>query len=277
MPGVLTRLRDALRPARRTPRVVTTDASTEDALAFECNLCGADNVTARSLLQRELPSCRQCGSTVRFRAIGHLVVREVLGGEAPLTAVASHRRIRGIGLSDADAYAAPLRRRFDYTNTFFHAEPRLDITDVPDALAGRHRFVIASDVFEHVAPPVARAFIGARKLLAPGGVLILTVPFALEGDTVEHFSDLHRFRIDDAAGRPVLHNTTRDGREQRFGDLVFHGGDGATLEMRLFSRDGIVRELEAAGFSQVRFCGEPCERFGIVWPEPWSIPIVARP
>ncbi|HVE49743.1 MAG TPA: methyltransferase domain-containing protein [Casimicrobiaceae bacterium] len=214
---------------------------------------------------------------MRFRSIAHLVVRELLGSELPLNDVRRAETIRGIGLSDAPAYAVPLAKRFDYTNTFFHARPRLDITDIPDSLSHRYRFVISSDVFEHVAPPVSRAFEGARKLLADDGFLVLTVPFSLDADTVEHFPELHDFRIEGRGAAAVLQNRTRDGRTQRFHDLVFHGGQGATLEMRLFARASLERELLAAGFSNVRFCDESYLPFGIVWRHPWSIPIVARP
>ena len=40
--------------------------------------------------------------------------------------------------------------------------------------------------------------------------------------------------------------------------------------------DALLRELGRAGFSSVRIADEPCLRFGIHWPEPWSVPIVAR-
>lgn len=244
---------------------------------FVCNLCGAANRVAPDRLARELPSCEKCGSTVRFRSIAQLLVHELIGEDRSLQDVPNLPGLVGIGLTDAPAYAKPLARRFTYTNTFFDTEPRLDITRVPDALAGRHDFVIASDVFEHVVPPVSRAFDGARRLLRPDGVLILTVPFSLDAETIEHFPDLHDFSIvDDAQGR-TLQNRTLDGRTQTFDRLVFHGGDGATLEMRLFSRSSLERDLHAAGFSRVRFADEPCEHFGIEWPKPWSVPVVARP
>lgn len=265
-------LRRLVRPLRqpRTPPGLAGDAE------FECNLCGTRNRVAASLLAREIPSCRACGSTVRFRAIAHLLVRELFGRVAPLTAVGRHREIRGLGLTDSASYAEHLASHFDYVNTHFDREPRLDITAVPEEFAGRNQFVISSDVFEHVAPPVQRAFEGARRLLAPRGVLILTVPFGLHGETIEHYPDLFDYRIDGEGDSAVLHNTTRDGRAQRFEHLVFHGGIGATLEMRVFSRSGIAGELARAGFSRIAFCREPCPRFGILWPEPWSIPIVAR-
>ena len=244
--------------------------------AFECNLCGAFNRVPAALLSRETPSCRTCGSTVRFRAIAQLLVRELLGRDSSLPGLRRHREIRGVGLTDSGTYADRLASRFDYVNTHFDREPRLDITAVPEELEGRNQFVISSDVFEHVAPPVRRAFEGARRLLAPRGVLILTVPFGLHGETVEHYPDLFDYRIEGEGDSAILHNTTRDGRVQRFDRLVFHGGSGATLEMRCFSRSGVADELARAGFSRIAFCSEPCPRFGIVWPEPWSIPIVAR-
>lgn len=246
-------------------------------MTFRCNLCGRSNRVPAARIGREIPSCGHCGSTVRFRAIAHLLVRELLGREAALVDVAPRRDIRGIGLSDAPAYADPLARVFDYTNTFFHAAPRLDITDVPERLAGRHRFVVSSDVFEHVVPPVERAFAGARRLLDDEGLLMLTVPFSLDASTVEHFPDLHDWRIEGSGDGAVLHNVAVDGRVQRYHHLVFHGGDGATLEMRLFSRDALERALRGAGFSRIAYCDERCAPFGIAWPQPWSIPIIARP
>lgn len=243
---------------------------------FECNLCGTRNRVPAALLSREIPSCRACGSTVRFRGIVQLLVRELFGRDSPLPKLGRHREIRGMGLTDSGTYADRLASHFDYVNTHFDREPRLDITEVPEELAGRNQFVISSDVFEHVAPPVQRAFEGARRLLAPRGMLILTVPFGLAGETIEHYPHLFDYRIEGEGDSAVLHNTTRDGRVQRFDRPVFHGGSGATLEMRCFSRAGVAAELARAGFSRIAFCGEPCPRFGILWPEPWSIPIVAH-
>jgi SAM-dependent methyltransferase len=181
----------------------------------------------------------------------------------------------GIGLSDSAAYAVPLAKKLGYTNTYFHTEPRLDIADVSEHRAAEADFIIASDVFEHVAPPVARAFANARRLLKPGGVLIFSVPFSLAADTVEHFPALHAYRLIDAGGSWRLENRTSDGRNEVFTDLVFHGGPGTTLEMRLFSRAGLERAFTEAGFARMRIADEACPEHGIVWPEPWSVPMVA--
>lgn len=245
---------------------------------FTCNICGTHTQCDESLLGREEASCHACGSTVRMRAIVHHVSLAVLGRSIPLTEFPNRPDIRGLGLSDWDGYAIPLSKCFRYTNTYYHCEPRLDITQVPDDLAGSCDFVISTDVFEHVCPPVSPAFEGARKLLKPGGTLVLTVPFMLEeSETREHFPNLHEFEIvESAGGRPHLVNTRPDRSQEFFDDLIFHGGPGHTLEMRLFARDSLQRELEAAGFSNIRFDADPVPDFGIHWQHPWSIPIIAR-
>ncbi|MEP7206242.1 MAG: methyltransferase domain-containing protein [Casimicrobiaceae bacterium] len=259
---------------RPIPRPASTGTG-PPLVAFQCNLCGAANRVPETALGRELPSCVGCGSTVRWRALVHLVCQALLGREVVIPDSPRSRDLTGIGLSDDACVARALAACFDYTNTYFHADPRLDIAAIPDELAGHYDFLTASDVFEHVVPPVGIAFRNARRLLKPGGVLVFTVPFSLAADTLEHFPSLHDFEVREERGGWVLHNRTADGREERFGDLVFHGGPGTTLEMRLFSRAALERHFAAAGFADVRFAADPCPRFGIVWPEPWSIPVVA--
>jgi SAM-dependent methyltransferase len=205
----------------------------------------------------------------------HLLTSALLGRSVVLPDLPRRRDLRGIGLSDSATYAAALKRTFAYTNTHFDEKPRFDITTVMPRRDGRYDFIVASDVFEHVAPPVARAFSNARRLLKPGGVLIFSVPFSLDADTVEHFPDLYDYKLVESPAGRRLENRTADGRSQTFTDLVFHGGDGATLEIRVFSRRALEREFAAAGFSRTRFADESFPEYGIAWPQPWSVPIVA--
>jgi SAM-dependent methyltransferase len=213
---------------------------------------------------------------VRTRGIVHLLTTELFGESIALPELPRRPDIAGIGLSDSEGYASRLAKKLAYRNTFFHTKPRLDIAAVPPELCGRYDFLIASDVFEHVAPPVSRAFVNARRLLKPGGVLVFSVPFTLAPDTLEHFPELHDYRLVQAAGAWRLENRTVDGREQTFTDLVFHGGPGSTLEMRVFSRAALEREFASAGFVDTRFADDPYLPYGILWPEPWSVPVVTR-
>jgi SAM-dependent methyltransferase len=275
----LDRAQVVTRPPAATPPLSKVDFATADPkslVSFRCNLCGKANSVRLASLDRETPSCDGCTSTVRFRAIADLVVTELLGTDLRLDEAPVRKDLVGIGLSDSDTYAFPLAEKFDYTNTYYHCEPLLDITNPPADMAGRFDFLISSDVFEHVVPPVSRAFVNARRLLKPGGVFIFTVPFRNNGETVEHFPELFDFQVEETNGRWTLHNRTADGRSQTFSDLVFHGGPGETLEMRMFTLDGLKREFAQAGFRDVRFVPEPCLQHGIVWPVPWSVPIVAR-
>ncbi len=207
----------------------------------------------------------------------HLLSTGLFGQSLPLAQFPREAStLTGIGMSDSYQYASRLERLLRYTNTFYHQDPRLDIRDPAPQHLGAYDFVLCSDVFEHVDPPVAQAFANLRRLLKPGGLLVFSVPFAIEGDTIEHFPELHDYRMVTRSGTYVLINRTADGRTQEFSDLVFHGGPGSTLELRLFSEPALRRELEAAGFVDVTVQRRPCFPWGIYWNEPWSVPLTAR-
>jgi SAM-dependent methyltransferase len=192
-----------------------------------------------------------------------------------LLEIPRRRNVRAIGLSDWHVMAARLAERISYTNTFYDAEPRLDITSPPGEFRGSLDAVISSDVFEHVPPPVERAFAGAFELLRPGGVLVLTVPYSDAAETLEHFPSLATFAIVGLGASHVLVNRRADGRLEVFEDLVFHGGPGLTLEMRLFSLDGIHRCLTNAGFTDIEVLGDD-PAHGVIWHGPLGRTIVAR-
>jgi SAM-dependent methyltransferase len=205
----------------------------------------------------------------------HVLTTVLFGRSLPLALLPHRPELRGIGMSDWNGYATALASKLDYLNTYYHREPRFDVTAPPPAAAS-FDFLISSDVFEHVAPPIERAFANVLKLLRPGGHLVFTVPYALTGETMEHFPELHDYDLLDFRGTRILVNRTRDGRLQVFENLCFHGGEGDTLEMRLFARPALVRHLTAAGFTDIRFWGEPYLAHGIYWSSPLSLPITAR-
>lgn len=245
-------------------------------MMFQCNICGAFNEAEVEALGREDSSCRCCQSSVRLRAIvGHLTI-SLFETLQTLDELPRRKDLRGVGLSDWDEYARRLAERLQYTNTYYHQEPLLDITDVPDSMASSCDFLISTDVFEHVLAPVSKAFEGARKLLKPGGVLILTVPYSLEADTIEHFPPLHDWTIEQEGEDWVLRNCTPDGDIEEFRNLVFHGGPGSTLELRVFGLKDLVGHLERAGFSEVRIASEEIPEIGVAWKLPIGLPVVAR-
>lgn len=247
----------------------------EDILRFRCNICGRQERASRAHLTREEATCR-CGSSVRLRSLVHVLSQEIFGSSLAVPDFPFRPDIVGVDMSGAATYAGRLAEKIGYINTFFHQAPHLDITNPDSAWIGKCDFVISSDVFEHVLPPVARAFENTARLLKPGGVFILTVPYAKMGNTIEHFPMLHDFRIETRNGSRVLVNMTIQGQKQEFDHLIFHGGEGETLEMRVFSEAAVLQELQQAGFEDIRIHREPCLEFGILWPQDWSLPISAR-
>lgn len=245
-------------------------------LSFRCNICGRTSVARVEELNREAPSCKGCGSTVRFRSIIHVLSIELFGESLALPDFPTRPDLTGIGMSDWEGYAIPLAHKFNYRNTHYHKEPKLDITSGDPVLEGTLDFIISSDVFEHVAPPVSTAFENVRKLLKPDGVLIFTVPYGKEDETMEHFPDLHDYQIVQQDDDHVLKNTTKDGVVQTFNQLVFHGGPGATLEMRQFSELPLIEQFKAAGLDSVKIYKAPNFDYGIYWSVDWSLPMAAR-
>lgn len=212
-----------------------------------------------------------------MRSVIHALAIELFGRPMILPDFPADRTISGLGMSDWDGYASRLAGAVSYTNTFYHAEPRLDITAVPESMIGKYRFLISSDVFEHIpVRSLDSAFLNSRRLLRPDGLFLFTVPFTKEGNTVEHFPNMYDFRIIETAGKRFLYNRTQEGKEEIFDQLIFHGGDGMTLEMRIFSEPDLVRRLKNAGFSSIRIYSEQVPEYGIIWPMNWAVPVVAR-
>lgn len=247
---------------------------------FVCNICGSPNPAPASDMQmgRESGRCKKCGANVRLRAIVRLLSLGLFGQALRIDDFPARHDLKGWGLSDWHEYARRLPERLSYTNVFFDRQPRVDITRPPAGSTGSLDFLIASDVFEHVVPPVQAAFDGAARVLKPGGLFVFSVPFSIKIEaTEEHFPELHDFRIIPGAdgAAPTLHNRTLDGREQVFKDLKFHGGEGATLEMRKFALGDLLGHLDQAGF-ETTLHGEDAPEWGVVWTQGWSVPMLGR-
>lgn len=234
---------------------------------FRCNICGSHNALPVMAFHRELAVCSGCGSNARFRGIVRALA-ECLGipaGEI-LRDWPSRPELRGIGMSDWPGYAAPLARKYAYENTHYDRVPRLDILDPEAERLGRNDFVISTDVLEHVVQPIQAAFDNLLRLLKPGGHLVFSVPYSREAATIEHFENLAEFEIHDFAGDKILINRLAPGRYAVYDKLVFHGGDGATLEMRIFSEADVLARLTRAGFCEIRVHDQPDLSIGYYWP-----------
>ena len=245
-------------------------------MRLQCNICGKHNDMEETLVfDREAASCLHCGSNLRYRAIIDILANYLYGKSVVLVDFPLDKSITGLGVSDWKGYAEQLAWKFSYLNTFFHKEPNLDITDIKSDEYGKYDFIIISDVLEHIDLPVSKGICNLYQLLKPNGICIITVPYMNFERTIEHFPDLYHYQITDQDGKQTLVNTTRGGQVQTFTNLEFHGGGGATLEKRIFTRRSLYDELANAGFSEVAFCRHQNLQFGIKWIVNWSLPVSA--
>jgi SAM-dependent methyltransferase len=222
-------------------------------MAFTCNVCGhaGNELLPAHYENPETPSCTACGSNVRFRWLADRLARELFGRRMLLPDFPSDPSIRGLGLTDPVSIAERLAARFTYLNTHFDIEPRLDIrTD--DSPLGELDFLIASEVFEHIEPPVSVAFRNAARLLKPNGLLLLTTPWIRDGRGQDVLPELYDWKLEYAGGECSIVNRGWDGRVEWFRNVRADGGPGRTFgrtrehfpslhEWRLIEEDGVWR------------------------------------
>ena len=82
---------------------------------------------------------------------------------------------------------------------------------------------------------------------------------------MEHFPELAAYAVTPVGDEWRLAGTQVDGDPYESTDLVFHGGPGSTLEMRIFGRDDLARTLTDAGFVNVVERRVERPELGIVW------------
>lgn len=230
---------------------------------FICNSCIWIRRTADGPDRREGLLCPNCGLSARQRsillAIQKIRLKKRVGRNFQLT-----------GVSDGASIWKVLTSKFkaNYKNFEYHIEPRLDITNVESAMECTADIVSCSEVLEHVQPPVEAAFTGLNVILKKGGFCVISVPYREKGHPhIEHFPVLTYSQID-LSGEPKLIGKTATGEIIEFGNLVFHGGAGSTLEYRVFSEDSLRSKLLSSGFVNIEI-QKNHRIFGIVW-EPWS-------
>ena len=242
-------------------------------VSFTCNICGADNQVEKFATE---PASCACGSNVRIRALIHLLSMELFNQSLTLAEFPRLKAIRGLGMSDHEGYARLLAEKFDYTNTYYDREPRFDFTAQHPDRYGIYDFILSADVLEHIAPPVEHALEESCRLLKPHGILGITV-FCHPSDQLrEHFPDLRQYRVVPLGENMVLINRRDDGKLEIRDDLIFHGGSGATLEMREYGATALRQQLLGAGFCDVEFLWENLPGIGVYFDHDVSQPLMAR-
>jgi len=243
-------------------------------LHFTCNICASRNLASLDFSDREKATCESCGSSARLRSVLLVLSRALFDADLPLVEFPTLKSIRGIGISDSEVYASGLEQAFSYHNTYFHKEPKFDLREPDEREFGKYDFVVCSEVLEHVAPPVDRAFETLARLLTPTGILILTLPYSIDATTIEHFPGSAEFALVEINDKTIL--VSGDQETYRvFDQLSFHGGHGSTVEMRLFSESDIRKRLFSAGLADVRIGTKSSKEFGVVFSGPCSLPITA--
>ena len=225
-----------------------------------------------------MPNCTFCRSSVRTRSLLYVLSLELFGVPLTLPDFPVLKALRGLGLTDSEYYAQYLTRSFDYRNTYYDREPRLDIAACEEHPAGTLDFITSSEVFEHVRPPLEATIRNAHRLLGPRGVLVFTTPWGLDvgPPSMEHFPALFDFGLAQLAGGPILVNRTAQGKIELFENLIFHIGLTPALELRRVTAKELRRMFAEAGYTELRFYTEEYPPFGIRYPEPWSMPLAAR-
>lgn len=230
---------------------------------YICNLCGKESAVVQDF-HREGGACQNCGSNIRFRALMLAFSHYLYGKPIPLSDFLPDRNIRIMGLSDAPHYADKLTSLFNYTNFFYHTQPYLDICNIETMVADSYDVLITSDVYEHVPPPRHIAFVNSHHLLKPDGLLLLTVPYTMLPKTAEHFPHLHQFGfVRDQEGN-LLVNRRRDRTFEVYDKLTWHGGEGSTLELRVFAEADLLKILADTGFKDIKIWHEDAPEYGIL-------------
>lgn len=243
-------------------------------IRFRCNICG-NNIYSIGNPDRESLTCPMCGSVSRFRVVIHALSSELFNESYILPDFPTRPDIRGIGISDWEGYAILLSKKLGYINTYYHQEPQLDITNVPEEQKRKYDFVICSDVFEHIVPPVSKGFQGCNDLLKVGGIMIFSVPYGFAEETLEYYPNLHNYKMIEIGGGKYLQNIDVNGKIKIYPNPMFHGGDGATLELRLFSEASLMKDLQQAGFENIKIY-RTFSKYGAGWGSSFSQILSAR-
>ena len=214
-------------------------------LDWSCIICGARHNSIPNSISRETAECGVCRSTWRTRAVTLGVLNGLAITPTPLIDVPSDWSRCGVGFDDHPSVFSSYPTKWDFVNTRLHRFPELDLLRPTDSAISAFEFAVCSDVMEHVQPPYRRGLEGLLKILKPGGFAVVSVPVSGSDEMLEHFPELKSFKILEDKS---LEWTDETGTRHHERDPQFHGGDGLTLEFRIFSAEGMIADLIEAGF-----------------------------
>lgn len=220
-----------------------------DTIKWRCILCGTIQKSIPIEPVRESCLCVACGSSWRARAVTFGLILGLGLPQKPVVEWDSDWSICGVGFDDDPSIFSMLPTKVIYVNTHLEKYPRLDLRHIPDSTRESMRFLICSDVLEHVEPPVEDGFTGLYSLLQPGGLAVVSVPVHGAGPTNEFYPDLVHFEVlPDASVR------WRDshGQERIDKDPEYHGGTGLVLSFRTFGVEEFKSRLINVGFKSVQ-------------------------
>jgi len=244
LPTVHVPLSDVCAQLRRSSQ----SASAADTWRGTCLVCGAETefaVTNPDNLRESLP-CTCCGSISRDRMLV-CALRAVLGETGPLKSWKPDSSRRVFEASSFRAHAKLLPKLCDHFNTQYVPEKmqeQYDNREYADLQQMPYRdgffdVLMLSDVFEHVRL-YREALHEVYRVLKPGGVMLLQVPFRPDGDTITRVQP--------------------DGDEDIFlMEPIYHAQD--TLVYRIYGRD-FLTEVQDAGF-ELEYVETEMPEFGI--------------
>ena len=229
-------------------------------------MCGSGLNVSNGDWHRELGRCHGCGLNARFRGV-ILALSEAIYGDlaSPLMKRGNRKDVCILGVSDHEVYASVLADKFRYLNTFLHQEPQLDICD-SDACV-RHTgndIVISSDIVEHTKLGPVPVIRNLLSMLNPGGMLILTAPTFDMDESIEWYGALSNYKIEEQNGRFIVRWQNLRGQEFLDDEPIFHGGPGATVELRMLSHKQLLSV--GAQLGAVARTVEFSQDWGYSWP-----------
>ena len=215
---------------------------------WQCILCGAQHGKIPEAASREGMGCDVCGSTWRTRAVTLSVMTGLGIDPVPMSEIASDWSRIGVGFDDHPSIFSTFPTKWDFVNSRLHRFPVLDLLNLADETVEAFEFALCSDVLEHVQPPYRCALEGLLTILKPGGFAVVSVPISGVTEVVEHYPGLRSFKtLEDG----TVEWTDSMGIRHHERNPVFHGGDGLTLELRIFSANEMMSGLTEVGFGSV--------------------------